>query len=141
VIQVTGNLLKQACNLQIDFVGHIGGDDFIVLFLSEDWEQRCQEVLRSFGEIAPALYKPEDRELGGIEIENRRGKRAFHPILSLSVGAVMIATDQCHSYHEVSALAAVAKKQAKKMSGNSLFVERRALEPNPLLAETVGADC
>jgi diguanylate cyclase (GGDEF)-like protein len=140
VIQITGNLLKEACNPQVDFVGHIGGDDFIVLFQSEDWELRCEELLRNFGNLAPALYKEEDRERGGIEIENRQGKRAFHPILSLSIGAVMIEAGQYHSYHEVSSAAAVAKKQAKKMSGNSLFVERRSLEPIGLSAIVISAD-
>lgn len=126
VIQNTGSLLKAHCHPHLDFIGHIGGDDFIVLFQSEDWEQRCQTILDEFGRYAPKLYSKTDVERGGIVTEDRRGKKVKHGILSLSVGAVIVEGGQFHSYHEISTAAAVAKKQAKKIPGNSLFVERRA---------------
>lgn len=127
IIQLTGKLLKAACDPQLDFIGHIGGDDFIALFQSDDWEQRCREVLRQFKEYAPQLYSQSDIERGGIITEDRRGKKVKHNILSLSAGAVMVEVGQFQSYHEISAAAAIAKKMAKKISGNSLFVERRAM--------------
>ncbi|MCE9632933.1 MAG: GGDEF domain-containing protein [Methylophilales bacterium] len=128
VIQMTGNLLKNMCDPEFDFLGHIGGDDFILLFQNTDWESRCQQLLEKFGEVAPLLYHQEDREQGGIHIENRQGEKVFHPIVSLSIGAVTVEAGRFHSYHEVSAVAAVAKKLAKKMPGNSLFIERRSPE-------------
>ena len=128
VIQMTGNLLKNMCDPELDFLGHIGGDDFIVLYQSADWESRCQQLLEKFGEVAPLLYKEEDRALGGINVENRQGEKVFHPIVSLSIGAVMVEAGRFQSYHEVAAVAAVAKKLAKKIAGNSLFIERRNLD-------------
>lgn len=128
VIQVTGNLLKEICDPTLDFLGHVGGDDFIILFQSADWEQRCQQLLKKFGEIAPGLYKKSDRDRGGIKAEDRQGEKVFHDILSISVGAVIVEVGQYNSYHQVSSAAAVSKKLAKKQSGNSLFVERRQAE-------------
>jgi diguanylate cyclase (GGDEF)-like protein len=124
VIQLTGRMLSDIAGPQ-DFLGHIGGDDFILLFQSETWETQCQELLTRIGETFPQLYSEADRLRGGIETEDRHGEKRFHPFISLSIGAVMVGPDQFHSHHEVSSAAAVAKKQAKKIPGNSLFVERR----------------
>lgn len=126
VIQITGHLLQEICEPAQDFLGHVGGDDFIVLFQSHDWEQRCRQLLDKFGTIAPSLYKDSDRKRGSILAEDRLGKKVFHDILSISIGAVMVQAGQYTSYHQVSSAAAVTKKKAKKQKGNSLFVERRA---------------
>jgi diguanylate cyclase (GGDEF)-like protein len=124
VIQQTGRLLVEACG-PYDFLGHIGGDDFIILFQSDHWEKRCETLLARIAETFPALYAEVDRLRGGIETEDRQGERRFHPFISLSIGAVVVEPDHFHSHHEVSAATAIAKKQAKKIPGNSLFVERR----------------
>ena len=126
VIQITGHLLQEIYDPTQDFLGHVGGDDFIILFQSQDWEQRCLQLLDKFGTVAPGLYKDIDRERGSILAEDRQGKKVFHDILSISIGAVMVEAGQYTSYHQVSSAAAVAKKMAKKQKGNSLFVERRA---------------
>ncbi len=128
VIQLTGRMLTEIAGPQ-DFLGHIGGDDFILIFQSEQWEARCQTLLAKIAETFPALYSEADRARGGIETEDRHGEKRFHAIVSLSLGAVMVGPNQFHSHHEVAAAAAVAKKQAKKIAGNSLFVERRNATP------------
>lgn len=125
VIQLTGRLLTEACG-PYDFLGHIGGDDFIVLFQSEHWESRCNEFLSKVGTTFPQFYTGIDQQRGGIETEDRQGERRFHPILSISIGALIVERDQYQSHHEVSAACVNAKKQAKKVSGNNLFIERRA---------------
>ncbi len=123
-IQQTGRLLAECCG-PFDFLGHIGGDDFIVLFQSKHWEQRCTSLLAQLADAFARHYSASDRLRGGIETEDRQGQRCFHPLLSLSIGAVIVDAEHFHSHHEVSVAAAVAKKQAKKIVGNSLFVERR----------------
>ncbi len=125
VIQQTGRLLVEICG-PYDFLGHIGGDDFIILFQSNHWEKRCETLLSRIAETFPALYAEVDRLRGGIETEDRQGERRFYPFISLSIGAVMIEPGHFQSHHEVSAATAIAKKQAKKIPGNSLFVERRS---------------
>lgn len=124
-IQLLGELLKEKCASDIDFIGHIGGDDFIVLFQSHDWEERCDAILERFSEVAKWFYSEEERSLGGMEVEDRQGNRTFQPLMSISIGAVISDKADFSSPHDVSSAAAMAKKQAKKISGNSLFVERR----------------
>lgn len=125
VIQLLGTILKEQCCEEFDFIGHIGGDDFIVLFQSKNWEQRCKNILVRFTEVAKWFYSAEERERGGMEVEDRQGNRTFQPLMSISIGAVIAEPEQFGSPHEVSSAAAIAKKQAKKMIGNSLFIERR----------------
>jgi diguanylate cyclase (GGDEF)-like protein len=124
VIQLTGRLLTEICGPH-DFLGHIGGDDFIVIFQSEHWEQRCEVLLTRIEESFPQLYSEPDRKNGGIETEDRQGEKRFHPFVSLSIGAIVVDSSQYESHHDVSAACVNAKKQAKKIIGNSLFVERR----------------
>jgi diguanylate cyclase (GGDEF)-like protein len=125
VIQQTGRLLADACG-SYDFIGHIGGDDFIVLFQSDNWERRCESLLSNLADTFPLFYSNADRERGGIETEDRQGEKRFHPLLSLSIGALVVEPDLYQSHHEVSTACVNAKKQAKKTLGNSLFIERRA---------------
>ena len=96
-----------------------------MLFQSENWKERCETILARFSEVAKWFYSAEERERGGMEVEDRQGKRTFQPLMSISIGAVIAKPEQFESPHEVSSAAAIAKKQAKKMSGNSLFIEQR----------------
>lgn len=125
VIKLTGHILTSISNGERDFVGHIGGDDFIVLFQSPDWEARCQTALRHFDAAINEIVGSEHRERGGYYCEDRRGERVFQPIPSLSIGAVKIDPDVFASHHEVSTAVTEAKRQAKRTPGNNLFIERR----------------
>lgn len=125
VIKTVGQILVTQADLKQDFVGHIGGDDFIVIFESADWRQRCEGILAAFGRIAPCFYSEADQRQGGIKAHDRRGQEQFFPLLSLSIGVVQPDVDDCRSHHDVSTLATEAKHQAKLLSGNSLFVDRR----------------
>jgi len=134
-ILLTGRLLAEICGPH-DFLGHVGGDDFIILFRNAHWEQRCETLLSRITETFPQLYSENDRLRGGIETEDRHGEKRFHPFISLSIGAVTVDRAHFHTHYEVSAAAAMAKKQAKKIQGNSLFVERRN-SPHPMQAESI----
>ncbi|HJV76154.1 MAG TPA: GGDEF domain-containing protein [Noviherbaspirillum sp.] len=124
-IQLTGRILAAQCDPDRDFIGHIGGDDFIILFQSEDWEERCQAILHGFATTVPAYYSAEDCERSGYISEDRRGRKVFHPLMSLSLGVVRAEPGLFESHHQIATAAAEAKKQAKKIPGNSLFIERR----------------
>lgn len=136
MIQLTARTLKQACYPALDFVGHIGGDDFILLMQSSDWSQRCEQALQSFSNASLMLFGHNQRHLGGYESEDRQGRLMFHPFPTLSIGAVQILPGDFSSHHEVSAAAAEAKKMAKRSTGNSLFVEKRSNRPPVPAART-----
>lgn len=125
VIRLTAKVLAGFCDPTQDFIGHVGGDDFIILFKSRDWEERCHSMLKLFGECIQSFFSIEDRERNGYITEDRQGKKAFHPLTGLSLGVVKVEPGAYASLHEVSFAATNAKKQAKKIPGNSLFVERR----------------
>ena len=125
VIQMTGQLLVRYCDPYRDFIGHIGGDDFIIVFQSEDWESRCHGIMNEFTHLIREHYSEEVLAQGGYVSEDRLGRQIFHSLVSLSIGAVKAEVGRFGSHHQIAAAAAEAKKEAKKMAGNGLFIERR----------------
>lgn len=125
VIQFIGRLLSGIASSEHDFVGHIGGDDFVLLFQSDNWETLCQEALSTIANVMPDFYDKKDVAQGGIRVEDRMGDIAFFPFGSMSIGAVRVVPEHFKSHHEVAGAMNSAKKQAKKTIGNSLFVDRR----------------
>ena len=127
VIQLLARILRDSCSPELDFVGHIGGDDFVVLFQSPDWEIRCHGMLARFDRECLALFNPEHVAAGGYRSEDRRGTMAFHALVSLSIGAVLVGPTQFHQYQEVARAASEAKHMAKRMDGSSLFIDQRRM--------------
>ncbi len=126
-IQFTGKLLANVCDPKYDFIGHIGGDDFILILQSTDWEQRCNRALATFARTAPALFDEEHRAIGGYLAADRQGRIVHQQLPTLSIGAIWVAPELFSSHHEVAEAATAAKKMAKGKPGNSLFIERRHL--------------
>ncbi len=110
---------------ETDFIGHVGGDDFILVFRRSDWRACCVDALAHFDREVLRFFSPDDIERGGYIADNRKGVPEFHPLTCLSIGAVSIAgqavgPSQANSPLAISRLAAVAKKQAKAMTGSAL---------------------
>ncbi len=125
IIRAVAKTLLEFITPEKGMVGHIGGDDFIVIFTCEDWLQCCKDILKAFKNEVPNHYKAKDVKSGGIHTENRSGQKCFYPVTSLSIGVIdTVSTAQCHSHIEIADLAAGAKKQAKKIEGNSFFVNK-----------------
>ncbi len=112
-----------------DIVGHIGGDDFVMIFTSQNWERCCQKILADFDRQAKLLYTPEHQKAGGINATDRSGNPCFFPLLSLSIGIVTADTMVgCTSHLELADLLAESKHQAKKIKGSSYFINRRHID-------------
>ncbi|MBS98681.1 MAG: diguanylate cyclase [Oceanospirillaceae bacterium] len=130
VIRHLGALLTEHVGSEVNFIGHVGGDDFVVLFRQRDWRRACERVIREFDEYVLGLYKASDLDAGGIWSQDRSGSPCFFPLLGLSVGVVHPDPYKCSSYHEVAELAADAKKMAKKLNGSAIYLsERRQISP------------
>jgi len=125
MIKLTAGVLVNCCEPGRDFLGHIGGDDFILLFQSTDWEERCHRALEAFGRDAPSLFDAQDVGRGVLEGEDRRGSPVAYALSSLSLGAVEVENGIWLTHLEVSTAATEAKKQAKRIGGNNMFIERR----------------
>jgi EAL domain-containing protein (putative c-di-GMP-specific phosphodiesterase class I)/GGDEF domain-containing protein len=125
VIQCIANILEQFCDPSRDFVGHIGGDDFLILLQSEDCEQRYRAIMDMFSVDILQFFSADDIARGGYLSEDRRGVSVLNPIITVSLGALKVEPGHFCSHHQIAAAAADAKRQAKRISGNSLFVDRR----------------
>lgn len=137
VIKDLADILRAEVQREGDFIGHIGGDDFILIFRSDDWQSRCEAILTRFEAKAPCYYNREDNLQQGIWSQDRSGNYRFFPLLTLSIGSVEPDTGACKSHHDVAALASNAKREAKRCPGNSLFVERRRRPSHPRPQEAV----
>ncbi len=129
IIKAVANTLTNHIPTESGVVGHIGGDDFIVIFTCTDWLMRCENILAAFKNTVPAYYNDKDIKAGGIHTENRVGEKCFFPLVSLSIGLVdPVSAACCQSHVDIADLASEAKKMAKKIPGNSLFINKRVAE-------------
>jgi diguanylate cyclase (GGDEF)-like protein len=126
VILACAEAIRENIDASTDFLGHVGGDDFVAILRSADWEGRAQQTLNTFARKVSSLFNSEHLEAGGYVSRSRTGEETFYPITSLSVGIVLAEPGDYHRHAELSTVAAEAKKQAKKLGGGSYFVERRS---------------
>jgi diguanylate cyclase (GGDEF)-like protein len=125
VIRGVARLLQEEVDSGIDFVGHIGGDDFIIIFRSGDWERRCNRILKRFEQEASRYYDPEARKNGGINVYDRVGNCIFQPFISISIGVTPVDYGKYRSHHDVANAASEVKRQAKRIAGNALYIDQR----------------
>lgn len=130
IITGVADILRSTVIDKSDFIGHIGGDDFIFITTNQDWKVLCDQILTEFEEWVRHRYLPEDQIMGGISASDRFGQKRFYPMLSLSIGCVTLPPPFCKSYHDVAALASQAKSMAKKIKGNSLYIADQHLIDN-----------
>lgn len=134
MILLAAQAITRHADARRDFVGHVGGDDFVVLFQSDDWEARSRQILADFNLAATGLYDEAERLAGGVMAEDRHGNLRFHPLTTLSVGAVQVPAQEGASLRpeDVANAAARAKRQAKALGGG---LHRDTLQPrHPSLA-------
>ncbi len=122
IISGVADILRDLFTNSQDFIGHIGGDDFIIITQREHWKTICEQVLSRFSEWVRHRYFPEDQVMGGISALDRFGKKQFYPMLSLSIGCVLYPSYNCTSTHDIAILASHAKSMAKKGRGNTLYI-------------------
>ncbi len=84
-------------------------------------------MLARFDRECLALFNPEHVEAGGYRSEDRRGVMAFHALVTLSIGAVLVDPSNFHQYQEVARAASEAKRMAKRIDGSSLFIDQRRM--------------
>ena len=129
MIQLVGRCLSSTADGTCDLVGHVGGDDLIVIFQSGDWDVRINAALAQFSTERMALFGADDIAREGFTSTDRSGTPQFFPLTTLSIGAVQVPAGVRTSSHQIAARAVEAKSQAKRMPGNALFVDRRAWTP------------
>lgn len=123
MIRLVARLAVAHCDPRRDFVGHVGGDDFIILYQSADWQLQCEQFIAEFADHAVELFDETAREAGGIHAEDRHGVSRFFPFTTISIGAVKIHCDEFSSAEQVASIAARAKHDAKTSCGGLVILE------------------
>ncbi len=97
-----------------DFIGHIGGDDFVVITTPKYVDVICENIIKEFDERVPELYSCDDRKTGYISTKNRRGNIIRYPIMTISLAVVSNEFRVIFSPIQVGEIAAELKKKAKE---------------------------
>jgi diguanylate cyclase (GGDEF)-like protein len=129
LIRTTAAIIKKAVAVHgsgQDFVGHIGGDDFVLITIPERYRHTCQAVINRFDRAIPEFYDPPDRKRGYIIGEDRQGQKTSFPLASISIAVVTNEHRHIENHIEFGELAAELKENAKSMKGSVLVVNRRS---------------
>lgn len=108
-----------------DFIGHVGGDDFIAITAPERVDPICQRIIRRWETESRALYSADDLQRGTLIAVDRRGQGQTFPLVGLSIGVVTNEYRRIGSLAEVSLIAAEVKRAAKTVPGCSWYIDRR----------------
>lgn len=121
-IKMTSRILADALEwweVEDDFLGHIGGDDFVAVLGTDRADEYCQRVIERFDIEVKYLYKKEDVERGYIVTTNRAGEWEKFRLVSLSLAVVDTVERQIDSYEQFTEAAVLLKKQAKAIKGSA----------------------
>jgi diguanylate cyclase (GGDEF)-like protein len=108
-----------------DFVGHIGGDDFIIVTLPDRAEEIAREIIDMFDREIRKLYNARDLGHGYIETRDRRGTLNRYPIMSLSVAIISNEQRKLDNYAQIGEAAAELKRYAKSIGGSVYVKDKR----------------
>jgi len=128
LIKWLGEELKgilKAAGSEEDFLGHIGGDDFVFICAPERTEALCNMIIDKFDKGVPKFYDPEDLERGYIVSLDREDKPAIFPILTISIAVVNTDRTVVREPREVAEKVAELKQYAKTFPRSIFVVDRR----------------
>lgn len=127
-IKLTGQIFKEAIEkkgAKDDFIGHEGGDDFLILTSPQYMRNIAQYIIGEFDKRVRKFYNQEDLERGHIVAHDREGTIKKFPIMSISLAGVTNQHREIKTYAEVTNIAAEIKKKAKNYVGSCLVIDKR----------------
>jgi GGDEF domain-containing protein len=114
-------------DLDGDFVGHVGGDDFIVITGSERAEQVCQKIVEEFDRRSMRFYSDKDRQKGFIIGKDRQGIQQSFPLVTMTIAVVTDDGSKFQGPLDMAKRAAELKEYAKTLPGSN-YVKQEYLE-------------
>lgn len=108
-----------------DFVGHIGGDDFVVVTTPENSEPIARKIVSLFDERIVHLFDKEDLERGYVEVINRKGIVDRFPLLTITIAVVTDKHGKIDHVAKISDIASELKRYGKTLDGSVVVRERR----------------
>ena len=122
--QILQEALKEKGNPD-DFVGHEGGDDFVLVTTPDKDTSITNYIIQEFDKRARVLYGDDDLNRGHIIAKGRDGKVHEFPIMTISLSGVSNAHRRTESYAEVTNIAAEVKKKVKAVEKSVYFLDKR----------------
>ncbi|MBP3999011.1 bifunctional diguanylate cyclase/phosphodiesterase [Pseudomonas koreensis] len=140
VLLCLAQCLNERVDPSRDFVGHIGGDDFLLVLGPEDWRKRLNQLLDDFQSQCRRFYRPEHLEAGCFVAPNRQGIRQEFPLLSLSIGVVHLHPEACAQLDasQLAEMASQAKHHAKNVPGYSVHLIDSLITADVHLPQSIG---
>ena len=108
-----------------DFLGQIGGDDFVLLTIPSCVDPICRRIIDEVSRTAPSLYDEEDQKRGYIEATDRDGKTRLFPLLTISIAVVTNTQRRFTHVAEIVQIGAELKEWVKARGGNRFVKDRR----------------
>lgn len=112
VIRILADILKNFAT-DNDFVGHIGGDDFVMICTGYPTPESIDALRQEFENRSHQLYNDTDRKNGYITAPNRHGEIEHFPLVSVTIVSLSNETLPFYNYDKVVATLSHYKKQAK----------------------------
>lgn len=128
VLRITAQIILKAVKEKgnpDDFIGHIGGDDFIAITSPDKVDALCRSIIKNFDQEIPNLYDEEDRKRKHIITKDRLNKTTKFPLMTISIGVVTNKSRKFASPAEISDVGAELKKYAKLKKGSGYVVDKR----------------
>lgn len=128
VIKETARIIIKAIKTKgntDDFIGHIGGDDFVFVTTPERVDGICKKIIQDFDETAPKFYNEDDRKKGYIMAKDRKGIEQKIPLISLSIGVVTNEAHKINHVAEISEIGAELKEHAKSLERSNYIKDQR----------------
>ncbi len=129
ILKKTGEVIYESVKRLNDpdaFVGHIGGDDFVVIIDAKLAKAACQDIIARFDAMIPSYYSEEDRASGAIKGVDRYGVPRVFPLLSISIAALTCQPGNYATAAEIATAAASVKDRVKEASGSNYIIVREA---------------
>lgn len=128
VIKFTSEVMGKAISekgIRGDFLGHIGGDDFVAIVDYENAKKIGKYIIKLFDEGIRSFYNEEDLEKGWIRIENRKGRLEKYPLVTITVAMISNKYKKYKTTLEIGEDGAAVKKKAKMIIGSTFLEDRR----------------
>jgi len=138
IICLTAKVIVEAINqtgIVNNFLGHIGGDDFVLITSIEMVDAVCSEIIKRFEISILEMYSKEDRERGYIFSLDRQGAQREFPLMTISIGVVTTEYEKITHYAQISQIASEMKQYAKSFSGSNYFINRRGIKPHMIRSQ------
>jgi diguanylate cyclase (GGDEF)-like protein len=121
---IVDEAVKKLGNID-DFIGHGGGDDFVVITTPERSSAIAESIINHFDQQIVVLYHDEDLKRGYSILVDRLGRDNYIPIMTLSIGVASNSKRRITTHWEVGEIAKETLSYAKSIPGSTYFMDRR----------------